>query len=75
MLKKFISILTYSAFTLAALAAEPKGLFHPLDALTPDEIALTVKLLKDSGAADDGTVYPALTLKPASKDAIAKRGL
>jgi len=43
---------------------------HPLDALTADEIAQTVKLLKDAGDADQDTVYPAITLKPATKEAM-----
>lgn len=53
-----------------ALAADQKGPFHPLDALTPDEIAGTVKLLTAAGDADADTVYPAITLKPAAKEAM-----
>ena len=47
--------------------AEPD---HPLDALLPAEIAQVVALLKANGSADDGTVYPAITLKPANKQAM-----
>jgi primary-amine oxidase len=57
-------------FSTAAMAAPKQGPFHPLDALTPDEITLTVKLLTEAGNANRETVYPAVTLAPASKDAI-----
>lgn len=43
---------------------------HPLDALLPDEIKQVVALLKAAGAADEGTVYPAITLKLGDKQAM-----
>ena len=68
----FLILLAF--FCASAFAAETKlaerGLTHPLDALTPDEITQTVKLLNAAGDADEDTVYPALTLKPASKEAM-----
>lgn len=70
MFRQFISILIFLFWATASQAVEPVAPLHPLDALTADEIALAVMLLKDAGAADDGTVYPALTLKPASKEAM-----
>jgi primary-amine oxidase len=51
-------------------AQSKQGPFHPLDALTADEITQAAKLLKDAGDADQDTVYPAITLKPASKEAM-----
>ena len=53
-----------------AWADAPDIPFHPLDSLTPTEIAQTVKLLKQAGDANDETVYPAITLAPGSKDSI-----
>ena len=71
--RQFFLIL-FAFFSASAFAAETKlaekGLSHPLDALTPDEITQTVKLLNAAGDADEDTVYPALTLKPASKEAM-----
>ena len=51
-------------------AQSKQGPFHPLDALTADEITQTVKLLKDAGDVDQDTVYPAITLKPSAKEAM-----
>ena len=52
---------------VAASAVVPE---HPLDALLPVEILQVVALLKAAGNADDGTVYPAITLKPGDKQAM-----
>jgi len=41
-----------------------------MDALTPTEIATTVKLLTAAGDVDDKTRYPAITLLEAPKDII-----
>lgn len=66
----FVLLLTAGLGLAAPAAPEIKGPTHPLDALTPDEIALAVKILKDSKNADADTVYPAITLNPGSKDAM-----
>ncbi|WP_196502398.1 tyramine oxidase [Aestuariivirga litoralis] len=55
------------AFSAPAVP-DKKGPFGPLDALTPDEITLAVKILTDSKNADANTVYPAVTLMPGEKD-------
>ncbi len=54
----------------AALAEDDEGPFHPMDALTPNEITQTVKLLKDAGDVDEKTRYPAITLLEANKTII-----
>ena len=54
----------------SAFAQEDEGPFHPMDALTPAEIAQTVMLLKAAGDVDDQTKYPALTLLEADKKTI-----
>jgi len=68
-----ISLALFSVVA-SSIAAEnkptEKGPSHPLDALTPDEITQTVKLLKAVGDAEEDTVYPALALKPALKEAV-----
>ncbi len=66
----FRTLIIFLFLATRAWADAPEGPFHPLDALTPKEIALTVKLLKQAGDANDETVYPAITLVPASKDSI-----
>jgi primary-amine oxidase len=50
--------------------AQDAGPFHPMDALTPDEITATVKLLKDAGDIDDKSRFPAITLLEANKNTI-----
>ena len=66
----FLSVLMFLTAPALVLAAEAAAPLHPLDALTPDEITQVVKLLKDAGDADEGTVYPAITLKPGDKQAM-----
>ncbi len=53
-----------------AFAQDSEGPFHPMDALTPAEIAATVKLLTEAGDANDQTRYPAITLQEAPKNTI-----
>jgi primary-amine oxidase len=50
--------------------AQDAGPFHPMDALTPAEIATSVKLLKDAGDVDDKTRFPGITLLEADKQII-----
>jgi len=65
-------VLLLAATLGIAAPADKKGPFHPLDALTADEIALAVKILKDTKNADVDTVYPAITLQPGSKEAMRR---
>lgn len=75
----------FLAFSCAALAqtheqpdleqqgdGEPYTAQHPLDALTPEEIALGTSLLRDQGLASDSTRFPVFTLKePAKSEVLA----
>ncbi len=66
-------IAAFAGMTLVygiAFAQTDDGPFHPMDALTPTEIALTVKLLTEVGDANDQTRYPAISLQEAPKDII-----
>jgi primary-amine oxidase len=66
---------TFAGMTMllgAALAQNADGPFHPMDALTPAEIATTVKLLTEANRVDSNTRYPAITLNEAPKEAIRK---
>ncbi len=67
---RLLMILACMANADRLIAQSKQGPFHPLDALTADEITQTVKLLKDAGDVDQDTVYPAITLKPAVKEAM-----
>jgi primary-amine oxidase len=57
-------------FVTAALAKPAEGPFHPLDALTPIEIAEAVKILTAAGKATANTRYPAITLLENPKEDI-----
>ncbi len=66
-------VAAFTGITLAmriAFAQTDDGPFHPMDALTPTEIAATVKLLTEAGDANDKTRYPAISLQEAPKDII-----
>jgi Cu2+-containing amine oxidase len=41
---------------------------HPMDALTPEEIKQAAKILKDSGVAHDGALFPIVVLREMPKD-------
>jgi primary-amine oxidase len=69
-MKNFIIALALLAFTSFAQAQTETGPFHPMDALTPQEIESAVKLLKAAGDADKDTTYPAVTLREATKEII-----
>ncbi len=51
----------------AQTQAPPAGPFHPMDALTVDEVVETVGIMKAKGLADENTRYPAITLREMSK--------
>ncbi len=61
---------TEMAYAQTAAPTKSSAPEHPLDALLPDEIKQVVALLKASSNADDGTVFPAITLKPGDKQAM-----
>jgi primary-amine oxidase len=71
---KLLATIVFAFFAISALAnaQEPSGPFHPLDALTPAEVDVTYKVLKDAGHVDDATKFPALTLLEADKQTIRK---
>jgi primary-amine oxidase len=52
-------LLISSAAAVAQTAGAPQ---HPMDALTPAEIAKTVEILAGAGAVSESTRYPAITL-------------
>ncbi len=51
-------------------ASKPYVAQHPLDALTPDEIAAVAALLKGEDKADDTTLYGAVTLIEPAKEEV-----
>ena len=51
---------------------EPIPVFHPMDALTAEEVATTSKLLRDSGNADQKSLFGAMTLLEPPKDIVLK---
>jgi primary-amine oxidase len=60
--------------SVGAVQAQAIGPSHPLDALTPQEIADTVLILKTEKLATDSTRYPTLTLlEPAKSEVMAWR--
>jgi primary-amine oxidase len=71
----FIRLLCFCAFLTLPVAAqaqqaEPAPLYHPLDALTDDELKLAARLLREAGATDDATLFSALTLLEPPKDIV-----
>ena len=67
-MKHVFFLLALPCLVTSAFAAEKEGPFTPFDALTPTEIATTVKILNQAGDADDKTLYPAITLQEGAKD-------
>ncbi len=66
-MKKLFSLMVLPLLTTWSLAAEKEGPFSPFDALTPTEIATTVRVLEHAGDADDETLYPTITLQEGPK--------
>ena len=50
--------------------AEPVPVFHPLDALTKEEIEAAAKILKDSGKTGEKTLFAMITLLEPPKDQV-----
>lgn len=46
------------------------GPYHPMDALTIDEVLAAVRLVREAGHTDDATRYPVVTLKEMPKAAV-----
>ncbi len=73
MLRRFLYILMFAAGLLGlghTAHAQAAGPWHPLDALTPQEIETAVSLLQQAGHADSATVFSAMTLAEADKQAV-----
>lgn len=66
-MKKLFFLMALPLLTSLTAAAEQEGPFSPFDALTPTEIATTVRVLERAGNADDQTLYPAVTLQEGPK--------
>jgi primary-amine oxidase len=70
----FVFLMLHVAPALAQEAeqtgSEPAPIFHPLDALTHDEMQLTAKILLDAGVTDAASQFSALTLLEPPKDVV-----
>ena len=75
-MRLFAALLMASASTafaqekLPAVPAEPIPVFHPMDALTKEEIEATAKILKDSGKTSDKVLFAMITLLEPPKDQV-----
>jgi primary-amine oxidase len=67
-MKYFLRLFAFFILAIPAFAQdaeepmEPIPVFHPMDALTQEEVAATSKILRDAGLADDKTLFGAMTL-------------
>jgi primary-amine oxidase len=63
---QFLRLFFYLTLLAHAVHAQdapaPIPVFHPLDALTQEEVQATAKLLRDGGRVDDKTLFGAMTL-------------
>ncbi len=66
-MRKLFVLIALSFFAAHGFAAEKEGPFTPFDALTPTEVAATVKVLTQAGDADDKTLFPTITLQEGPK--------
>jgi primary-amine oxidase len=67
---RFIFIVAFAVFCSTLQAqdrAEPMPVYHPLDALTKEEVETTVKLLRTEGYIDDKTLVSHITLREPEK--------
>jgi primary-amine oxidase len=62
--------LSFTSGAMAQDAGEPIPVFHPMDALTKEEVIATAKILRDTGLADDKTQFGAMTLLEPPKDVV-----
>jgi primary-amine oxidase len=69
-----IALLGFCSFTYAqddsATSSEPIPVFHPMDALTNEEVQAVSKILRDAGHIDDSSLFGALTLLEPSKEIV-----
>ncbi len=67
----FVTVLLSCFFTVAVAQEQDKveaiPVFHPMDALTAEEVLTTAKVLRDAGQADDKIQFGAMTLLEPSK--------
>ena len=73
MIRRFLCTLIFA--TVLSVVGRPalaqtSGPWHPLDALTPEEIQSTVSLLQQAGHADTATAFSAMALQEADKPAV-----
>ncbi len=79
-MKKFMRLILLSflvSFAAPAFAQEqnveevgPIPVFHPLDALTQEEVEAAAKILRDAGHVDDKSLFSAMTLLEAPKSIV-----
>jgi primary-amine oxidase len=64
------SILIAPAFAQQQDTPEPIPVFHPMDALTAEEVVITAKVLRDAGQTDDNSQFGAMTLLEPPKEVV-----
>jgi primary-amine oxidase len=74
LLRLFFIFTLLNAFAFAQETEEavndPIPVFHPMDALTAEEVKAAAKILRDANVSDDATLFSAMTLLEPAKDVV-----